>query len=520
MPPSSDKIVASLSVSLLLLSLAHLASCARILGVFPHIGKSHFDVFEPLMKTLAERGHEVSVLSHFPLSNPPANYTNLSVKGSFVGFSPTGQVKMNESYGESGLMNSVKLSQIGVASCELVLSHPNAQRLIHSKEKFDLIITELFNTDCFLGFVHKFQAPHVALSSCVLMPWSNHRFANPDNPSYIPVVFHHFSDKMSFTERLMNAFYYIMQHVLYDVLYDNPSQKIARKYFGESLPPLQEIARNTSMLLVNSHFSLNRPRPLVPAIVEVGGIHIPPLQRLPQDLQKFLDEAKEGVIYFNMGSMIRAASFHEDKRTAFMEAFSELPFKVLWKWEEPMPGQPSNVKISSWLPQNDILNHPNVKLFIGHGGLLGTIEAASAGVPMIGIPVFGDQRANVRNIVSIGMAVHLEYNTINKQSVLRTVNEVLENPSYRETAKKISQAYKDRPVKPMDEAVFWVEYVIRHRGADLMRTAANELNLFQYLLLDVISVALLGVFLIILVVYLALSKLKSYANIVAKLKSH
>jgi glucuronosyltransferase len=58
-----------------------------------------------------------------------------------------------------------------------------------------------------------------------------------------------------------------------------------------------------------------------------------------------------------MGSMIRAETLPEDKRNAFLQAFSELPQRVLWKWEaDTLPGQPENVKVAKWLPQFDILS--------------------------------------------------------------------------------------------------------------------------------------------------------------------
>jgi glucuronosyltransferase len=62
------------------------------------------------------------------------------------------------------------------------------------------------------------------------------------------------------------------------------------------------------------------------------------------------------VIYFSLGSNVRSDHLPEEKRLAFVEAFSELPQKVLWKWEsDVLPGQPSNVKLGKWLPQQDIL---------------------------------------------------------------------------------------------------------------------------------------------------------------------
>jgi hypothetical protein len=48
----------------------------------------------------------------------------------------------------------------------------------------------------------------------------------------------------------------------------------------------------------------------------------------------------------------------EEKRSAFIEVFSELPQKIIWKWEsDRLPGQPENVKIGTWLPQQDILGN-------------------------------------------------------------------------------------------------------------------------------------------------------------------
>jgi UDP:flavonoid glycosyltransferase YjiC (YdhE family) len=77
-----------------------------------------------------------------------------------------------------------------------------------------------------------------------------------------------------------------------------------------------------------------------------------------QDLQTFLDEAEYGVIYFSLGSNVRSDRMPQEKRRAFLDAFSELPQRILWKWEsDTLPGQPPNVKLGKWLPQQDILGN-------------------------------------------------------------------------------------------------------------------------------------------------------------------
>lgn len=54
---------------------------ANILGLFPLPGKSHFVMFEALLKKLADKGHNVDVATHFPMENPPPRYFSFS--GSF-----------------------------------------------------------------------------------------------------------------------------------------------------------------------------------------------------------------------------------------------------------------------------------------------------------------------------------------------------------------------------------------------------------------------------------------------------
>lgn len=61
--------------------------------------------------------------------------------------------------------------------------------------------------------------------------------------------------------------------------------------------------------------------------------------------------------------------------------------------------------------------------------------------------------------------------------------------SYSENVKTRSKILKDQPEKPLDKAMFWLEYVIRHKGAPHLKTSALALNWFQYLLLDVIALA-------------------------------
>ncbi|KPJ21665.1 Ecdysteroid UDP-glucosyltransferase [Papilio machaon] len=105
-----------------------------------------------------------------------------------------------------------------------------------------------------------------------------------------------------------------------------------------------------------------------------------------------------------MGSVLKSAALPESTKRELLRVLGSLPYTVLWKFEEQLEGLPKNVHIRSWMPQASILAHPNVKVFITHGGLLSTLEALKYGVPLLAIPVFGDQPGNAIRAMRSGYA--------------------------------------------------------------------------------------------------------------------
>lgn len=64
--------------------------------------------------------------------------------------------------------------------------------------------------------------------------------------------------------------------------------------------------------------------------ISVGGAHIKPTKPLPQDLQKFLDESPNGVIYFSLGTIIQSSKLSEHQKQAFLGNINKiLPFACL-----------------------------------------------------------------------------------------------------------------------------------------------------------------------------------------------
>lgn len=250
----------------------------NILALFPYGGKSHVDVFLPLTKALAKKGHQITVISHFPLKTPMANYTDINLSGeTFVEAIPLEAFDQSR---KSMFLMPVFLRQFSRLFCKNNFESPALRDFLKSNQKFDLIISEYFQSDCFAGFVHKLEAPVIGISSCTVMPWMHERFGNPTNPSYLPNNFFDFSDRMSFSERVIN-FVAQTSHVLYYTHWMSADDyEISKEHF-ENLPPLDNIVFKSSLFLVNSHFTYTLPRPLVPSVIEVGGIHIGEGKKVP-----------------------------------------------------------------------------------------------------------------------------------------------------------------------------------------------------------------------------------------------
>lgn len=337
----------------------------KILGVFGHFGKSHFDVFKPLVEELARRGHHVTVVSHFPRSEnakakePLPTYRDISLLDPEYGiYVDIIDLHMINHTIFRMLSELVMLRFMADASCKIGLNHPATKEFLQSDEKFDVILTENFNTDCFLGFVHRFKTPYISLSSHQIMPWFNKVSGNEDNPCYIPSIFLGLDKPMDFFSRMLNTVTLPFLKVAYDYWFLYKDQPIANEIFGTDLPNLREIAKQTQALLVNTHSSLFGSVPMLPNIVEVGGLHIPSQTRpLPRDIAEFLDNAHEGVLYFSLGSMIKMTSMPRDKLDAIFDTLDSIPQKVLWKWEdEVLPRKLDKVMAKKWLPQFDVLS--------------------------------------------------------------------------------------------------------------------------------------------------------------------
>uniref|UniRef100_H2LGI3 UDP-glucuronosyltransferase n=1 Tax=Oryzias latipes TaxID=8090 RepID=H2LGI3_ORYLA len=164
---------------------------------------------------------------------------------------------------------------------------------------------------------------------------------------------------------------------------------------------------------------------------------------------------------------------------------------VIWKHKGDRPSTlGDNTLIVDWMPQKDLLGHSQVKVFVAHGGTNGVQEAIYHGVPVLGIPLFFDQYDNLLRLQERGAGKILQLADLNGRTFEEGLKEVLHNISYRQNIQRLSCLHKDKPMSPMDQAIFWIEYVIRHKGARHLISEAYKMPWYSYHSFDVVLLVL------------------------------
>ena len=474
--------------------------------VFPVDG-SHWVNMEVLVKQLHARGHQMTVFrspeSWFIKEHSP-HYTSITVRlpeDKEIGmdlFELSAQ-RILEGRLQGTLMGSlVQVTELmsilhvaHKATCATVSIILEDRRLLQELKaaKFDLMLTDpAMPAGVILG--HYLRLPMV-----YNMRWMSfgegHFSIAPSPVSYVPVPGSGLSDHMGFVHRALNMFHYALNLMQERWLVVPIYRELIEKHFppGSDLLSMQLTA---DVWLMRVDFVFEFPRPSMPNLVYIGGFQCRPAKPLPGDLEAFVQSSgQHGVIVMSLGTLISALP--REITEVIASAFARLPQKVIWRFAGAKPRSlGNNTLLLKWLPQNDLLGHPKTRAFVAHGGTNGLYEALYHGVPVLGVPLLFDQTDNLVRLQARGAARMLDMATLTTEMFLEAVKDVLVNPTYRINMQKLSSLHRDRPSHPLDRAIFWIEYVLRNKGAPHLRSEASSLPWYSYYTLDVFAL-LLGV---------------------------
>ncbi|KAH8248193.1 hypothetical protein KR038_004378, partial [Drosophila bunnanda] len=492
-----------------LLWLISWTDASRILVIAPFESHSQCLLMTPYIRALVDRGHQLTVIHAFQhcQHSSISNVTYIRITDNHNVYSEFEEFLLQTLTANKWReMNSI--TRIMINASLNVLKNFEVRRLVQSNATFDLVVVEPSFTDVLFGLAAQFNAPLIGLSTCgadwnlnSLVGQSSSMIVEPLMPMGVRSV-------ENLWDRMYNWYYTTEEWLLMQLVFLPKLKQVHDHFFGHLEQDFLEIRHGFALMLLNSHFSLFRARLSVPGIVEVAGFHIPKKDpKLPKDLQRFIDEAEHGVIYFALGVELQSRDLPKETQKMFLETFRLLPQRVIWKFEgEPPCEVADNIYLAELLPQQAILAHPNLKVFISHGGILSIIEAAYYGKPVLGMPVFFDQFKNIKVLREDGAALQVSINSVTGKDFKEALERLINVPSYGENSLAISKRFRDQPMHPMDVAIYWSEYIIRYRGANHMRVRPSHIRLIEYYSVDKFLMVGIRLSLVVVIVFLALSK--------------
>ncbi|XP_026736024.1 UDP-glucuronosyltransferase 2B20-like [Trichoplusia ni] len=496
---------------------------ARILAVFPTPSISHQVVFRPLTLELAKRGHDVTVITTDPIftnGKPPANFTEIDVHD--VSYSVWKKSFLNRENTNDDVISQMKIfSAMFIDIFDGQLRNEHVSKLLRDKnQKFDLLILEACVRPALI-FSHIYDnVPVIQMSSFGAVYDNFINVGAPIHPLLYPSVPRKRLNNLSLWEKIDELYTYIRINMIY-ADYLPIDEALLKRHFGPDIPSLTELSKRIDMLFLNVHPIFEGIRPMPPNVIYTGGLHQTPTKELPTDLKSYLDSSKHGVIYISFGTNVDPTLLSPERIQILVKTVSKLPYDVLWKWNgDELPGRTANIRISKWLPQSDLLKHPKIKVFVTQAGLQSTDESIAAGVPLIAMPMIGDQPFNAERYEQFKIGIHLKFETVSEEKFKNAILKVINDDSYRKNIAKLREVLRDEVQTPLERAVWWTEYVLRHGGAKHLRSPAANISWAEYLELELVLTlfsVLLAIFIVSAIVIRKLYKIvTSHVNIKAK----
>ncbi|XP_040897465.1 UDP-glucuronosyltransferase 2A2-like [Toxotes jaculatrix] len=508
--------------TLVALAVLQLCSSPSVHGgkvlVFPVDG-SHWVNMNVIIQELHSRGHEITVLrpsDTWYIKADSPHYKSITINSSagfdeerFGSFVTT---MLNMRRGGASLWTRLSLEyelmvqfyQMHRQLLQMVEEMFENTTLMQSlrDDKYDLVLTDpAIGGGVLLG--HRLGLPLV-FNVRWTVQGEGHQAIAPSPVSYVPIPGTELTDKMTFTQRVKNFLYYVFTCIQIWMITEPNYKPFVHRHFGPDVHYM-ELFQAAEIWLMRNDFTFEFPRPTMPNVVYMSGFQCKPSKPLSKELEDFVQSSGEhGIIVMTLGTLV--AKLPEDISEEIAAAFAQLPQKVIWRHQGKRPSTlGNNTLLLDWLPQNDLLGHPKTRVFVAHGGTNGMQEAIYHGVPLVGLPLMFDQPDNFFRMKARGVAKVLDIATVNKDNFLEALKEVLYDPSYKEKMKRLSDLQRDQPMKPLDRAVWWIEFVMRHKGAPHLRTESYKMSKIQYYSIDVMAL-LLAVSLLMLTVFISAVK--------------
>lgn len=458
-------------------------SAYDLLVLTPFGSNSVRAVFSSLTETLLENGHRVTLVSS---GDPVPRHDNLTHL----------------------LSPHTALDQLDLFKVRFGLSvfqvwkkaFPEAARdmyidkkmmdLWRQRNEFDAIIINSAANEMAFPFLMDTKVPFITLQPAGIDPLQLSYLGNMISPAVLPSIVLPYDNHMTLWERTVNTLVLLVLKHSYKRSVAGPLREALKPFFPE-LPEPRDVYPLQSLALFNSHPLIDGAVPLLPTQVEVGCLSCRPSNTIQnKEILAFVEGAGEaGAVLFSLGSFQQSNRIPEAYQKALLEGFAKLQhIRFVAMLPTDREDIPPNVMAVDWLPQQDILGHPAIRLFISHCGRQSASQALYHGVPILGLPIAFDQPRMGRRLAKRGQAVLLQWEDLTPQLIEDTVLHMLNNGSYTEMAQLVAEGLAAQRETGMDHAVWAIEQTVKGRQHGLLRYAGEDLSMAQYMLLDVLCV--------------------------------
>ncbi|KAL7076494.1 hypothetical protein ACQ4LE_004354, partial [Meloidogyne hapla] len=505
----------------------------KILVHSPSLSWSHAQYLGRIADTLVDAGHEVHFFKF--IMDPNLNFKNETSRVKHIYIIKANpesvehlDIKNNKLVTESFTSNRPLLTyfnhpmlqfapMMGTACKETIKQHKLLQKL--TNEHFDIGIAEMYEY-CAAALFHKLGVKtKLAAFAVPVLQMTVRKFDIPSFASFVPNTFApRLGLESSFFNRFLNFYNEFYDWVWMDDYILREEEAMIREEFGSDFPNLKQLTKNVSLVFFNSNPFFEMPRPISNKIVYIGGLvdnlASEESKKLDPKIKNILAKATAGAVLFSFGSIADTTKLNKNIKNAIISAFKRFPkIQFIWKLDSETIKNISelinnipNIHIFEWLQQPAILAHPNLKAFITHCGQNSLTESVHAGVPIIGIPLFGDQFYNADVAFTHRIGLQIDVNELNGQNgeniLFEAIERILQDPSFHQNAQILSKKLLSTPFEPKERLVKWVEFSAEFENlSELDLPGDLELNWFIYYSIDVILFSIIFLFIILWVVW-------------------
>lgn len=247
----------------------------NILAITPIGAKSHWNFMKGILRALTDHGHYVTVFTPYPEGNRE-NYTEIDLSKEIE---PNEQLDFNlvqQMVGEtSGFMEFVHSSSRNY--CKIIYKNNALQNIVgDSKTKYDIIFMELRASECMSFLSAKLNLPLVYVTPPPLISYIEFSvLGHYPNPAVVSHTLAHHSVPRTFFERFTNTILSVYTSFL--LQYKSWTVSNADTQAFDLVEPIKP-----SIVFSNAHFITDASRPIPTNVIQVGGIHLCPPQKIPE----------------------------------------------------------------------------------------------------------------------------------------------------------------------------------------------------------------------------------------------